>query len=298
MKSSFKAHVGLLFANLFFAINLTAVKHLTENGYMQPFAMNVIRAGFSAILFWLLFLLQPPPAKIIQKDIPLFFLCALTGIAINQMFFLKGLSLTFSIHAVLLMLTTPILITIIAAWVLQEKLTFYKMMGLFLGIAGATLLLASGKNSGGGSNIMLGDIFILINALSYTIYFILVKPLMLQYNAVQVIRWIFTIGFVLILPFGCKEFFEINWSVFGFVEYTCLVLIVLGGTFLAYLFTAYGIKEVGASVAGAYIYVQPIFAAAIAHIFLKEKLEMYKLVAAVLIFCGVYFANKKIAEKR
>jgi drug/metabolite transporter (DMT)-like permease len=209
------------------------------------------------------------------------------------MLFLKGLSLTYSIHAVLLMLTTPILITIIAAWLLKERINAYKIIGLGLGISGASLLIAAGKNTGSGSNVLLGDLLILINAISYTFYFILVRPLMLKYNPVQV-RLIFSMGFLMVLPFGWNEFFSVNWGGFGYLEYTCLGLIVIGGTFLAYLFNVYGIKILGASVAGTYIYSQPVFAAIIAMVFLNEKLEMYKILAALLIFTGVYLCNKKI----
>ena len=291
-----KAHLGLLGTNVFFAINLSTVKYLTGNHFMHPFGMNVIRVGVSAVLFWLLLLVNPVKKSIAKADLPRFALCALTGIAINQMLFLKGLSLTYSIHAVLLMLTTPILITIIAAWLLKERIGFYKVLGLGLGISGAVLLISSGKSTGNGDNILLGDLLILINAISYTFYFILVKPLMLKYNPVQVIRIIFSMGFLMVLPFGWNEFIDIEWQSFGRLEYTCLGLIVIGGTFLAYLFNVYGIKILGASMAGTYIYSQPVFAAIIAMIFLKEPLELYKIIAAGLIFTGVYLSNKKISN--
>ena len=286
------AHLGLLGTNLFFAINLSAVKYLTGNNFMQPFGMNVIRVGVSVLLFWLLFLFYPSEKKIARKDTGRIILCALTGIAINQMLFLKGLSLTFSIHAVLLMLTTPILITIIAAWILKEKINIYKTLGLLLGISGAVVLITSGQSSGAGQNILLGDTLVLINAISYTVYFILVKPLMLKYNPVQVIRLVFTYGLLMVLPFGWNEFASIQWESFGPTEYTCISLITICGTFLAYLFNVYGIKILGASIAGAYIYIQPVFATIIAMIFLKEHLEVYKIIAAVLIFAGVYLCNK------
>jgi len=291
------AHLGLLVTNIFFAINLSAVKYLTGNNFMQPFGMNVIRVGVSVVLLWILFLIKPLKTTIERADIPRFALCALTGIAINQMLFLKGLSLTYSIHAVLLMLTTPILITIIAAWLLKERINLYKIIGLGLGISGAALLISSGRNTGIGSNVVLGDLLILINAISYTFYFILVRPLMMKYNPVQVIRLIFSMGFFMVLPFGWDDFIAVNWSSFGAVEYTCLGLIVIGGTFLAYLFNLYGIKILGASIAGAYIYSQPVFAAIIAMIFLNEKLELYKILAAVLIFTGVYLCNKKFKNE-
>lgn len=289
--------MGLLGTNLFFAINLSAVKYLTGNNFMQPFGMNVIRVGVSVFLFWLLFLIYPSKEKIDRKDTGRFLLCALTGIAINQMLFLKGLSLTYSIHAVLLMLTTPILITIIAAWILKERLNIYKIAGLSLGVGGAVVLITARQGSGTGENVLLGDLLVLINAVSYTLYFILVKPLMLKYNPVQVIRLVFTYGLLMVLPFGWNEFVAIEWNSFGTTEYTCIGLITIGGTFLAYLFNVYGIKVLGASVAGAYIYIQPVFATIIAMIFLKEQLEIYKMVAAALIFTGVFLCNKTRESK-
>jgi drug/metabolite transporter (DMT)-like permease len=247
----------------------------------------------STILFWMLYLAKPVKSTIDRADLPRFIICALTGIAINQMLFLKGLSLTYSIHAVLLILSAPIFITVFAAIFLKERISPIQIVGLGLGVCGAVILISMGKNSGTGDNVILGDTLILINALSYTIYFIMVKPLMLKYNPIQVTRMIFTIGFFGVLPFGWNEFTAINWTDFGWTEYGCLGLIVLGGTFLAYLFNLYGIKILGASITGAYIYLQPIFAAIIAMIFLNESLEWYKVIAGVFIFTGVYLSNKK-----
>jgi drug/metabolite transporter (DMT)-like permease len=292
-----KAHLGLLSANIFFSINLSAVKYLTTNHFVQSFGINLIRVAVSTILFWILYLGKPVKSTIDRADIPRFIICALTGIAFNQMLFLKGLSLTYSIHAVLLILSAPIFITIFAALFLKERITVIQMIGLGLGIFGAVLLISMGKNSGTGDNVLLGDTLILINALCYTIYFIMVKPLMLKYNPVQVTRMIFTIGFFVVLPFGWNEFTAVSWNSFGWLEYGCLGLIVVGGTFLAYLFNLYGIKILGASITGAYIYLQPIFAAIIAMIFLNESLGWYKVVAGILIFTGVYLTNKKITHE-
>ena len=180
MNKSTIAHLALVFANLFFAINLTAVKHLTNTQLAQPFGINVVRVGVSVVLFWALYLLKPVDIKIDRSDRMRLFLCAVTGIAINQLFFLKGLSLTYPIHAALLLLITPILIVFIAAWILKERLRFFKIAGLVLGVSGAMVLILAKDSSGGGDNVLLGDLFIIINAISYTIYFILVKPLMLE----------------------------------------------------------------------------------------------------------------------
>ena len=291
------AHIALIFTNIFFAINLSAVKHLTNNHLVQAFGLNVVRIGVSVILFWILYLIKPVNIKIDKVDRMRLFLCALFGIAINQLMFIKGLSLTYSIHAALLLLITPILIVIIAAWVLKERLGFLKLAGLALGILGALVLILAKDSSGNADHVLLGDIFIIINAICYTIYFIIVKPLMLKYNAIVILRWVFTIGLVLVLPFGWLEFIHTPWENYTAIDFTAMALIVVTGTFLAYLFNLYGIKILGASVAGFYIYTQPVFAALIAMLVLHEQLAMYKIIAAVLIFSGVYLANKQFKKR-
>lgn len=297
MNKKIIAHIALFCTNLFFAINLSAVKHLTSNQLVKPFGLNMVRIGVSAILFWAMYLLKPVDVAIDKSDRMRLFLCALTGIAINQLFFIKGLSLTYPIHAALLLLITPILIVFTAAWLLKEKPGMYKIAGLTLGICGALILILTKDQAGNGSNVLLGDIFIIINAISYTIYFIIVKPLMLRYDAVVILRWIFTIGLILVFPFGWTEFREIPWQQYQLPDFISMGLIVITGTFLAYLFNLYGIKTLGAPVAGFYIYTQPVFAALIAMLFLHEQLALYKIVAAALIFTGVYLANRPFKNK-
>ena len=293
MTLKLKAHLGLLATNLFFAINVSAIKYLTTQGFTGPYGLNVIRSGICVVLFWILFLISSERKKIDKKYIVRFLLCAFTALAGNQMLFMKGVSLTYPIHASLLLLVTPILITFIAAWFLKEMITLPKLIGLFLGVAGACILIMSAKNTAKGNDILLGDVLVIMSTVLYTIYFILVKPLMEMYSTMDVMRWIFTFGFLMIVPLGWNEFGQIPWTHFTFNEYLLLFVIVVPGTFLAYIFNAYGIKKLSASTAGAYIYLQPVFAVIIATIFLKESLELYKIIAGVVIFSGVYLANRQ-----
>jgi len=173
------------------------------------------------------------------------------------------------------------------------RLSLIKITGLVLGVCGAAVLIFLKDNIHAGPNMLMGDIFILINAISYAFYMVLVRPLMKQYSPVHVIRWIFTIGALILLPFGWQQFAATNWSGFDINHWLALTLVCVGATFLAYLFNMYGISVVGASATGSYIYIQPVFAATIAMIFLGEKLSVYKIVAALLIFTGVYFVNWK-----
>jgi drug/metabolite transporter (DMT)-like permease len=290
MNKNTQAHAAVLGANIIFAANYSIVKFITP-GYMHPFAINFVRVASSIILFWVLWLLKPGTWGIQRKDIPRFIACGFTGVLINQIFFIKGLSLTTSIHSSLLSLCTPIFITIIAAWLIKESLNWLKFIGLALGIFGALLLILIKDNNHTGSNVLLGDILVIINAISYAFYLVLVRPLMVNYSAIHVIRWVFTIGGIIMLPISAPDFLATNWNSFEFTQWAALFFIAIGATFLAYLFNVYGIGKLGASATGAYIYTQPVFAAIIAMIFAGEHFSWIKGLAAILIFSGVYLAN-------
>lgn len=298
MNKKITAHLALIATNIFFAINFSAVKHLINHNLIKPFGLNLIRAAITTILLWLLFLWKPTGNKIQRKDVLRFILCGLTGIAINQLLFLKGLSLTFSVHASMLMLVTPIIITLAAAIILKERLNQNKIAGLLLGVSGASILIFSRTSHGTATDVILGDFLVILNAISYAFYFILVKPLMINYNNVMIIRMIFTVGTFIILPFGWQEFREIPWQEYSGVDWFVLTLIVIAGTFFAYLFNVFGIKVLGASIAGTYIYSQPFFAVVIAMIVLNEHLTLFEIIASALIFLGVYYSTKKLSEQR
>jgi drug/metabolite transporter (DMT)-like permease len=285
-----RAHIAVLFTNIFFAVNYSLIKYISPS-HIGSFGLNVLRVGVSLLLFWLLWAFGPRADKIKKEHWLLFFLCGLTGVALNQMLFIKGLTITSTIHASLLMLCTPLLITILAFWVLREKVTFWKIAGLVLGIGGAVLLISSKEAAGTAS--LKGDVLIILNAIAYTIYFILVKPLMKSYPPLVVVRWVFTFGFILMLPFGWKQFTDTDWSSLMLKDYLALLFLCICGTFLAYIFNVFGIKYLGAGTTGAYIYTQPVFVALIAILLLGERFTIEKAIAGSLIFAGVFLVSRK-----
>lgn len=292
MTSATKAHIGLLLANLFFALNYSAIKHFTMGKIIGPFGLNILRVGVCMMIFWALYIFNPNKQNFKKKDMWRLVMCAIAAIALNQMLFIKGLSYTSPLHASLLTFISPVLITVSATLFLKEKFTYLKGLGLLLAFLG-TILLLQGKESFAGDNFLLGDSLIIGSAIAYTAYFIMVKPLMSDYSPFMVTRMIFTIGFFLTLPFCIKEVEAISFSSFSFNEWMILAFIIIPGTFFAYFFNIYGIKILNASKAGVYIYTQPFFAGIAAVIFLNEKITLYKIVAAALIFSGLYLAQRR-----
>jgi len=291
------AHIAVLCANLLFGINFSMVKIISPT-LIAPAALNLVRVLVTVSLFWIMFLFKPSGVKIEKTDLKRFLLCALTGVTINQLLFIKGLTLSTPIHGALLILATPVFILILSLIIRTESASYEKIFGLILAIMGAGVLILARGESAIGENILLGDILITINAISYAVYFLMAKPLMMKYGPLFVIRWVFSFGLLMMLPFCWNDFINTHWEGFNFKAWTALAFVVLGATFFAYLFTAYALHRLSPAATGSYIYVQPVFSAIISVIFLNEEPALYKLLAAALIFTGVFLINKKQLRKR
>lgn len=298
MDNKVKAHVALLGVNIFYGAGFTIAKFLMPR-LIQPLGFILIRVSIVCGLFWLSYFLGKKYRKRIRKkDWPVLILGGLFGVAANQMLFFLGLNNTMPIHASLIMMSTPIIITILSLFVLRERMRWDKAMGLAMGIGGAFLLMSAGKElTAMGKNTAWGDFLVFLNATSYAIYLVIIKPVMIRYRPIIVIRWVFLFGFLFVLPFGWHDFSVIQWSLFKTGDWLALAFVVVCITFLAYLWNIYAVKHLTPSIAGAYIYIQPVFAAIISVIFTAETITIEKIIATLLIFTGVYFVNFGLKRK-
>ena len=162
-----------------------------------------------------------------------------------------------------------------------------------LGMAGAIALIYFGSKGDGASGNAWGDLMILLNATSYGIYLVLVKPLMSRYQPLTIIKWVFLFGFIPVFFFGFQDFQAISWSTFTGNIWAAIVFVVVCTTFLAYLLNIYGLKHLSPAVVSTYIYLQPVMAAAVAIFLGKDHLDPIKIVATAMIFLGVYLVTKK-----
>ncbi len=249
-----------------------------------------MRAFGAAVLFWLTGLIFVRE-KVQKKDLKRLFLLAIFGVCINQMLFLKGLDMTSSINAAIMMITTPILVLILAALVIKEKITVLKLAGILLGFLGAGMLMYSANHAKGGQSDALGDLFILLNATSWGLYLVLVKPMMLKYHTITILKWVFLFGSFLVLPFGIMEVKATDFSSFAWEAWRDIGFIIIGTTFVAYLLNTYALKALSPSVVSAYIYLQPILTAALALYLGKDQLDVFKVLSALCIFTGVYLVS-------
>ena len=230
-----------------------------------------------------------------QKDYLQFFYAAVFGVGINMMLFLKGLEFTTPIHASAIVTTTPIIILILSYFMLNEKITKLKIFGVFLGFCGALILTVYGKSTRIADNVFLGNTFIFINAISYSIYIILIKKLTAKYHPFTFIKWLFLFGTFLVLPFGFNQFTEIQWQTFTPSISFSVAFVIVGATFATYILNPLALTKLKASTVGIFIYLQPVIAGIFAIVMEVDSVNYIKVLAMLLIFTGVFLANKFVA---
>lgn len=282
------AHAALALVALIYGVNYPLAKWIMP-AYISPSAFIVLRVFGAAVLFWLADAFGPR-RRPDRADFPLLIECAVLGVALNQLAFFHGLNLTSAINASVIMAINPILVLVLSAWLLRTAMSVRLWLGVLLGAAGATALIAYSGAMGVAqrdSN-ALGDALIVLNALSYALYLVRVKALMNRYPPLLIIKWIFTFALFLVLPFGYSEALAINWAAMPDAVLWGVAFVVVFVTFLAYLLNVVAIKWLSPTAVSAYIYLQPVIAGILAIAWGNASLHWIQPVAAVLIFVGVY----------
>ena len=277
--------------SVIYGVTFTIAKDVMPQ-YIEPFGFIVLRVGGSVILFWIVSLFASKE-KIAMTDFPRIITAALFGVALNMLTFFKGLSYTSPIMGAVLMVTTPMIVLILSAFIMRDRMKKRKVLGIVLGLVGTISLILYGKSMINAPNAMLGNLLVFINAISYGLYLILVKKLMDKYNAFTFVKWIYTFGFIMVLPFGWSEFDAIIWGNFTADIWWKVVFVVVFSTFLTYMLNLVSMRELKPTTVAVFIYLQPLFATIFAISLGKDDLSWVKIGSAVLIFTGVYLVTQK-----
>lgn len=281
--------MALFLVALIYAATFTIAKEVMPH-YIHPFGLIVIRVWGATLLLWTTHALVSKDKITEKADFKELAYCSIFGIAANMLLFFKGLSLTTPINGAVIMVMTPLFVSVFAYWVLKESFGWKKVMGLGLGLIGAVVLLMPSATKGGDASLA-GDIMIMLNAIIYSYYLIIAKPLIKKYRPLTVIKWTFLFGGILVLPFGWSDLMHVNWAEIPASIYASIAFLVIGATYLTYLLNAWALSHVDSSVVGAYIYLQPVLASIIAVLVGKDMLTLPKALCALLIFVGVYLVS-------
>lgn len=277
--------------SLIYGLTFTIAKDVMP-AYIQPFGFILIRVGVAAILFWISGFFGPKE-KVDLNDFPRIVSAALFGVALNMLTFFKGLSLTSPISAAVIMVTTPIIVLLLSSFLIKEKPSFRKISGIVIGLTGTLILIYYGKKTSSATRPLIGNILVFINAFSYGCYLILVKKLMDKYHALSFVKWIYSFGFLMVLPFGWDEFIAIQWPSIPANLYWKIGFVVLFSTYFTYLLNLLSMRVLLPTTVAVFIYLQPLFAAIIAVSSGKDELNWVKIISAILIFSGVFMVTQK-----
>ncbi|THD69494.1 DMT family transporter [Robertkochia marina] len=279
-------------ASAIYGMNHTIAKGLMPV-YIKPFGLILLRVIGASVLFWIISL-WGPKEKIDPRDWKRLLACAIFGMVINMLMFFKGLSLSTPINSSVIITISPIIVFILSALLIGEKITLKRSIGILIGFAGALMLVLYGQEvRQDAPNIPLGNTLFIINATSYAIYLILVKPLTAKYHAITLMKWLFLSAIFINLPVTLGEFMEVEWTQLPFEAVWKMAFVVIGTTFLTYLLNIFALKELKASTIGAFIYLQPIIAIAFALLAGADELNLVKAAASIMVFYGVFLVSRK-----
>ncbi len=283
-------------ATTIYGLNHTIAKGAMPD-YVGAFGFIMLRVGGAAVLFWTLSLFTPKE-KIQRKDWKILLAATLLGMVINMLSFFKGLSLSTPINSAVLVTITPIIVVLLSALFLKEKIGLRKILGIGLGFLGALGLILFGHEiRQDAPNIFVGNILFVLNAISYGAYLIVVKSLIKKYHPITLMKWLFGMAFVINFPITIVEFNQIQWGEMPLEIWAAIGFVIVGTTFLTYLFNAFALTTLKASSVGAFVYLQPLIGIIYAVLSGKDQLSPVKLAGTLAVLVGVYLATSKQASK-
>ncbi|MBT4325168.1 MAG: DMT family transporter [Cryomorphaceae bacterium] len=290
MNKRYLALIAAFLATTIYGINHTVAKEVMPV-YIGSSGFIMLRLLGATLIFWLISLFTPNE-KIEKKDFLKILIASILGMCVNMLAFFRGLELSTPINSGIIITLSPVLVLILSYFFLKEKVTVKKIIGILIGFSGAVFLILNSSKTGiNAPNIPLGNSFFLLNASAYAGYLIVIKPLTSKYNIFTLMKWLFLIGLVLSTPITFNQFVEVNWTELPWFAIWRMAYVVIGTTFLTYLFNIYALKTLSPTTVGSFIYLQPIITIGFALITGNDVLDTTKLFSCLLVFIGIYLVS-------
>lgn len=283
------AHISLLAANIIYGLNYSIAKAVMP-GQIKPFALVSLRSISAATLFWITSLFMPKE-PVTRKDLLYLFGCSFFGVVINQTLFLVGLDMTTPVNSSIILSTNPIFAFVFAALILKERISFLKGTGLAIGLSGVLLLILQNGAPDLSSSTFIGDIFSMVNTISWAFYTVVIKKMLEKYHPVTVMKWTFLFGMLTNIPVGYHQWSTMDWGSIPIKSWLQISFVIVGATYLGYLFIIYGLRRLSPTIVSTYTYIQPIIAAYLATLLGQDHIDLVMITSTLLIFAGVFVVS-------
>lgn len=288
-----RGHLAMLVATIAFGLNGPFSNALLIDGTLSPWLHMACRFGTACILFWLASLVVPTGRRVEARDAWLLIGASLTGVLGNQGLFAFAISMTTPLRQSLMTTMGPIFTMLLAALFLKEPVTRKKVLGVLVGLSGVLLLmLTKGGDAGSGTRAIVGQLIALLATFSYTLYLTVFKRLIDKYSPLELMKWLFLISFLIVLPFSIGPAIEMPWREMDGTFFFQLGFIVLAATVLAYLMVPYAQRRLRPTVIAVYNYGNPVIATTAGLMMGLETFTVAKMVAGVLVILGVVIVTQ------
>ena len=252
---------------------------------IPPFLFAAFRVVAAAILLDVIRRVQTPE-KIFAADRPRLVLYALLGVSFNQVLFIFGLFLTTAINTTILTTTIPVFTLAAAVLLGREKMGLRAGLGILLAGAGALALLNVQRFDWSNDSFR-GDLLLILNCTSYSLYLVLSRPILAHYRALTFTAAVFRYGAVFIVLVAIPDLLRFQPSRVPPLAWACMAAVILLCTVIPYLLNAWALARTHASRVAFYVFLQPLIATALAIPILGEALSFKAAVAGLLIFAGL-----------
>ena len=217
---------------------------------------------------------------------------SLFGVVLNQLFFIGGLSLTKASNTSLLAVMIPVFALTVGSIAGFERMTLAKVAGIVFAAAGVIFLIDP-RNASFSSETTIGDLMIVVNCLAYGIYVATSKSVIIRNGTFRSMMWVFIFASLVCTPLGLFSLSTIDVAEVPASIWWITIYIGIGATAAPYLLNAWALQRANPSTVAIFVYLQPLIGFLMAVVFLGERIDVNFLIAAALIFAGVFLATKR-----
>ncbi len=286
----FQVHLALFFVSLLYAILFSWAGQIMPN-HLSSEAFVWLRIAFATALFHLFSFFGGRDSVDWKNHWKEFAICGFFGTSANMYLFFKGLESTYPINGAVLMLFTPLFVGIfdhlrVKKW---PKLIF-SISIIIAAISCFFLITSNGAKF--SSKTIWGDIWVAINAMLYAVYLVRVKNLTQHYKPITINKWTFTFGLIFITPVGLPSVVHTSFASIPTDIGIKIAYILFFTSFLVYLLNAFAVKKAGPTLAGLYIYLQPLLATFIAFLLNTDEISGQKIQLMLLVLLATFTATR------
>lgn len=174
-KGRLVGNVSMFVAKTFSGLNENALKYLLPT-WMNAFTGVVLHLGFGSLFFWIIGWVRPDKSeKTTMRDRLLLLLTGIICVFGYMFTLLMGLTYTTPISSSIFIALQGTVVYIICLFLRTDRLSFGRLIGIILGIAGALICILTQKHSEVASNPLLGNIYCFISTFLFSAYLVIEK---------------------------------------------------------------------------------------------------------------------------